>query len=123
VGCAVGVEPKATIAYGYGDCDRKMRICEIEWQARVGERAVAWGLREIFSARARPISIELLQNVDCCGEKSSVNVMKVVALAADVIEVAGAAITSNPAKANILPFLDFSFMGRPSQYENCARSA
>jgi hypothetical protein len=44
--------------------------------------------------------IELLQNGDACGEKSSVNVMKVVALAADVIEVTGAAITSNPAKSN-----------------------
>ena len=49
--------------------------------------------------------IELLHNVDACGEKSSVNVMKAVALAADVIVVT--AITSNPAKANILPFLDF----------------
>jgi hypothetical protein len=29
------------------------------------------------------------------------------ALAADVIEATGAAITSSPAKANILPFMDF----------------
>jgi hypothetical protein len=66
--------------------------------------------------------IELLQNADACGEKSSVNVMKAVALAAEVIEVTAAAITSSPAKANILSFLDFNFRGRPSQYENCARS-
>jgi hypothetical protein len=33
--------------------------------------------------------------------------MKAVALAADVIDVIGAAITSNPAKATSLPFLDF----------------
>jgi hypothetical protein len=51
--------------------------------------------------------IALLHNVDGCGEKSSVNVMKAVALAADVIEVIEAAITSKPAKTNILPFLDF----------------
>src|SRR5262249_1754058 len=56
VGGAVGGKPKAAIAYGYCDCDRKMRICEIEWQAGVGERDVGWGLRKIFSARARPIS-------------------------------------------------------------------
>jgi hypothetical protein len=46
-------------------------------------------------------------NADACGEKSSVNVMKAVALAADVIEVIGVAMTSSPAKASILPFMDF----------------
>jgi hypothetical protein len=51
--------------------------------------------------------IELLHNADACGEKSSVNVMKAVALATDVIEVTAAAVMSNPAKANILPFLNF----------------